>query len=66
MPYITRIVDLQTRRARPVEEFERPIKGDADEAREVQGQRYLVLYLLLTASILLAWLTSQALQGGAQ
>lgn len=65
MPYITRVVDLQTRRVRPVEEFERPIKGDAEEPREVQGQRYLILYLFL-ASALLLWLTSQALQGGAQ
>lgn len=65
MPYITRIVDLNTRRARPVEEFERPIKGDAEEPREVQGQRYLILYLFLASAFLL-WLTSQAIQGGAQ
>ena len=66
MSTITRIADLQNNRVRPVEEFERPIKGDAEEPREVQGQRYLILYLFLAASILLAWLTSQALQGGAK
>jgi len=66
MPYITRIADLQSNRVRPVEEFEQPIKGDTEERREVQGQRYVILYLLLAASVLLVWLTSQTIQGGAQ
>lgn len=66
MSTITRIADLQNNRVRPVEEFEQPIKGDADEPREVQGQRYIFIYLLLAVSVLLVWLTSLTIQGGAQ
>lgn len=48
---------------RPVEEFERPLKGDPDESREIRGQRAIFLYMLIM--LVVCWFAWRAIAGGA-
>lgn len=70
-PHITRAVDLQSLRVRPVESFERPLKGDQEASTSFSPRGYLalgiivVLCVMLYTAVFLWWILSSN-PGGAQ